>query len=139
MAKKVALILGLGFLLVGVVGFMAPSLLGMHLSATHSVIHLVTGIVSIGFGVRGSMSAAKGFCIAFGLVYLLLGVAGFVFGSNVPPTVPGPPGDHIMKVLPGHFEVGMADHFVHIFLGAIYLLGGMLTKTVATSRKYESV
>lgn len=128
MARKVALFVGIGFLLVGIIGFVAPTMLGMHLSVTHSVIHLVTGAVSIWFGTSGSLGAARGFCIAFGLVYLLLGVAGFVLGSNVPPTVPGPPGEHILKVVPGHFEVGMADHFVHVFLGAIYILGGLLTK-----------
>ncbi|HUP50121.1 MAG TPA: hypothetical protein VNA04_15150 [Thermoanaerobaculia bacterium] len=33
MANKIALILGIGFLLVGLAGFVAPALLGLHLSA----------------------------------------------------------------------------------------------------------
>ncbi|HEX8618715.1 MAG TPA: hypothetical protein VF911_14115 [Thermoanaerobaculia bacterium] len=36
----------------------------------------------------------------------------------------------MMKVIPGAFEVGTADHVVHVLLGAIYLLGGLTTRTV---------
>ena len=130
MANRVATILGAGFLLIGIIGFFAPTLLGMHLSATHSIIHLVTGAVSLYLGLKGSPSAARTFCIAFGLVYLLLGVAGFVTGSSMQPGVPGPHDAKMMKVVPGHFEVGTADHIVHILLGAIYLIGGFMTRTV---------
>ena len=34
-----------GFLLVGVLGFVMPELLGAHLSLVHNIIHLVTGAV----------------------------------------------------------------------------------------------
>jgi hypothetical protein len=131
MAKRIATILGAGFILVGILGFIAPSLLGMHLSAAHSVIHLVTGIVSLWLGLKGTPAAARNFCIAFGLVYLLLGVAGFVAGTSAEPGVPGPHDARLLKVIPGVFEVGTADHVVHILLGAIYLIGGFATKTRA--------
>ena len=130
MANRVATILGIGFLLVGIAGFVAPSMLGMHLSTTHSIIHLVTGAVSLWLGLKGSPSAAKNFCIVFGLVYLGLGVAGFVAGSSAEPGVPGPHDARMLKVIPGVFEVGTADHVVHILLGAIYLIAGLMTRTV---------
>ena len=129
MAKTIATILGVGFLLVGVAGFVAPQLLGMHLSVTHSVIHLVTGGASLWFGLKGTLSAARGFCLAFGAVYALLGVAGFLFGSSQTPTVPGPADARLLKVIPGVFEVGTADHVVHILLGAVFLIGGLATKS----------
>lgn len=130
MANRVATILGIGFLLVGIAGFVAPSMLGMHLSVTHSIIHLVTGAVSLWLGLKGSPSAAKNFCIVFGLVYLGLGVAGFVAGANAEPGVPGPHDARMLKVIPGQFEVGTSDHVVHILLGAIYLIAGLMTRTV---------
>ena len=113
-----------------VIACVAPSMLGMHLSVTHSIIHLVTGAVSLWLGLKGSPSAAKNFCIVFGLVYLGLGVAGFVAGANAEPGVPGPHDARMLKVIPGQFEVGTADHVVHILLGAIYLIAGLMTRTV---------
>jgi hypothetical protein len=136
MANRVATILGIGFLLVGVLGFVAPSVLGMHLSAAHNVVHLVTGAVSLWLGLKGSPSAAKTFCVAFGAVYVLLGVAGFVAGADAAPGVPGPHDARLLKLIPGTLEFGTVDHIVHILLGAIYLIGGLMTRPVhvATSR-----
>ncbi len=134
MAKTIATILGIGFLLVGVLGFVAPGSLGMHLSPAHNVVHLVTGAVSLFLGLKGSLSAAKTFCIVFGAVYLLLGVAGFVAGGEGEPGVPGPSDARLLKVLPGVLEFGTSDHAVHILLGAIFLIGGLMTKGVAVAR-----
>ncbi|HEX7151458.1 MAG TPA: hypothetical protein VF618_08230 [Thermoanaerobaculia bacterium] len=134
--KTVCLILGIGFLLIGIAGFAAPALLGMHLSATHSVIHLVSGAAAAWIGWKGSLSAAKTFCIVFGLVYLGLGIAGFVAGTDGAPTSghPGPSDARMLKVIPGVFEVGTADHVVHILLGGVFLLGGLMTRAAGTVR-----
>jgi hypothetical protein len=130
MAKTIATILGIGFLLVGILGFVAPGAVGMHLSPAHNVVHLVTGAVSLFLGLKGSLSAAKTFCVVFGAVYLLLGVAGFVAGDEGEPGVPGPTDARLLKVLPGVLEFGTSDHAVHILLGAIFLIGGLMTKRV---------
>jgi hypothetical protein len=131
MAKTIATILGIGFLLVGVLGFLAPGMLGMHLSTTHNLVHLVTGAVSLYFGLAATLSAARLFDIAFGAVYGLLGVLGFLLGSQgAPHGVPGPPDARLWSVIPGAFEVGTADHVVHILLGLVYLVGGLLTRPV---------
>jgi len=82
MAKTVATVLGIGFLLIGVIGFFAPSFLGMHLMLGHSVVHLATGAISLFLGLKGSLGAAKTFGIVFGIVYMLLGVAGFLAGEG---------------------------------------------------------
>jgi hypothetical protein len=130
MANRTATILGIGFLLVGILGFIAPEMLGMHLSVTHDVVHLVSGALAVWIGLKGSPSAAKTFCVLFGAVYLLLGVAGFVAGQDATPGVPGPHDARLLKVIPGRFELGTMDHVVHIFLGAVFLIGGLLTKPV---------
>lgn len=124
MANRIATILGAGFLLVGILGFVSPHLLGMHLSTAHNIVHLATGAVSLWLGLKGSPSAARTFCIVFGAVYLLLGVAGFVAGEGA---------DRMLRLLPGQLEFGTPDHIVHILLGAIYLIGGFATKPVRTA------
>ncbi|HEX6159258.1 MAG TPA: DUF4383 domain-containing protein [Thermoanaerobaculia bacterium] len=136
LANRIATILGIGFIAVALLGFVMPDLLGMHLSMTHHIIHLVTGLVSLWIGLKGSVSAAKTFCLVFGLVYAGLGIAGFVLGAQGSPTgdVPGPADARLLRVIPGVLELGTMDHIVHILLGAIYVLGGLATKTVVRDR-----
>lgn len=120
MAKTIATVLGIGFLLVGVIGFFAPNFLGTHLSLAHNIVHLATGAVSLWLGLKGSLSAAKTFCIVFGIVYTLLGVVGFLAGEGA---------DRMMTVIPGQLELGTMDHVVHVLLGVIFLIGGFMTRT----------
>ena len=118
MAKTIATVLGALFVLLGLIGFVAPNLLGAHLSTTHNIIHLVSGAVSLYFGLAGSISAARMFCFVFGAVYLLLGVVGFIGGTG---------DDRMLHVLPGALELGTPDHVIHILLGLIYLVAGLMT------------
>jgi len=120
MAKTIATILGIVFILVGLVGFAAPNLMGAHLSTVHNVIHLVSGAAALYLGLAGSLSAAKMFCLAFGAVYLLLGLAGFVMGGGH---------DRMLALIPGTLEFGTMDHIIHVLMGGIFLIGGLLTKT----------
>ena len=123
MAKTIATILGVVFILVGLLGFVMPNLLGAHLMPAHNIIHLVSGAASLYFGLAGSLSAARMFCLVFGAVYLLLAVAGFVFGS--------PGGQHnevLLRVIPGTLELGTMDHVIHVLFGVIYLIGGFMTR-----------
>src|SRR5919202_2407933 len=125
MAKTIATILGVVFILVGICGFFAPNLLGTHLRTTHNLVHLISGAVSLYFGLAGTLSAARLFCIIFGFVYLLLGVAGLALGD-------GP--DRMFEALaPLGLHLGTADHGVHILLGVVFLVGGFLTKPVVTT------
>jgi len=116
MAKTVAKIMGVVFLLFGVLGFthMLDSL-GAHVGpsyTTHNLIHLVTGVLALYFGFAGSFSAAKGLCIIFGLVYLGVGILGLALGDLT----------HEPLVL------GKVDHGINLIAGAIFLGGGVFTK-----------
>ena len=117
MAKTVCKILGVVFLIFGVCGFVVPNLLGAHLSPAHSMIHIISGVIALYFGFAGSLSGARGLCLVFGVVYLALGIFGMVMGVE--------PGKmwHI-----GPLMLGMADHGIHLVLGAIFLAGGLFTK-----------
>jgi hypothetical protein len=129
MAKTVATIIGIAFLLVGIVGFVAPGVGGFHLSMAHNLIHIISGALSLYFGLAGTLSGARLFCIVFGAVYGLLGVAGFLLGAPGTPSMPGMAADgRLFKVLPGTLELGTSDHTFHVVLAIIYLIAGFLTK-----------
>src|SRR5687767_12060358 len=119
MAKTVCKILGVVFLLVGLIGFVAPTLLGAHLSPAHNIVHIVSGVVALYFGFAGTLSAAKAFALVFGVVYMALGILGMALGTGA---------DRMWMVGPLHF--GQADHGIHILLGVIFLAGGLFTKRV---------
>ena len=130
MANRIATILGIGFLLVGLLGFVMPGLLGAHLSIAHNLVHIVSGAAALWLGLKGSPQAAKTFCVVFGAVYLLLGVAGFVAGTDASPSTGIPHGNdtRMLKVIPGQLEFGTVDHVIHVLLGAVFLAGGLATR-----------
>ena len=117
MAKTVCKLLGIVFVIVGVAGFVAPNLLGAHLMPAHNLVHLVSGAIALYFGFAGSYGAAKGFCLIFGIVYLLLGVAGWFLGT-------GP--EHLFHVGGEMLTLGKVDHIIHVLLGVVFLAGGFL-------------
>jgi hypothetical protein len=119
MAKTVCKILGVVFLLVGVVGFAAPTLLGAHLSPAHNAVHIVSGVIALYFGFAGTLSGAKIFSLVFGVVYLALGILGMALGAGA---------ERMWMVGPLH--LGQADHGIHILLGVIFLAGGLFTRRV---------
>jgi hypothetical protein len=118
MAKTVCKILGVVFLLVGVAGFAAPTLLGAHLDPAHNLVHIISGVIALYFGFAGSLSGARGFCLVFGVLYLALGLVGLVIGD--------PAMNREWRV--GPLLWGTVDHGIHLLLGAIFLAGGLFTK-----------
>jgi hypothetical protein len=123
MAKTIATILGVVFILVGIIGFFDHTLMGTHLSNTHNAVHLVSGAIALYFGFAGSLSAARLFCIIFGIVYALLGVCGFLLGG---------PTDRLLAI-DDLLMLGTMDHVVHILLGIVFLVGGFLTRADVTT------
>lgn len=121
MAKTVATLVGVVLILVGIVGFFSPNLMGAHLGKAHNVVHLVSGAVSLYLGTKGTLAAARQFCIVFGIIYGLLGVVGYFVGT-------GP--EHMLE-LP-YLMLGTRDHIVHVVIGVLYLIGGFATKSGAT-------
>jgi hypothetical protein len=117
MAKTICKILGVVFLLVGVVGFAAPNLLQAHLTPPHKVVNNVYGVIALYFGFAGTLSGAKAFCLVFGIVYLALGILGLALGA---------PPERMWMIGPLHF--GTSDHAIHILLGIVFLAGGLFTK-----------
>jgi hypothetical protein len=120
MAKTVCKILGVVFILVGLIGFVSPGFLGTHLSLTHNLVHIISGAIALYFGFAGTLSAARLFCIIFGVVYGLLGICGFLLGTG---------DDRMFEALASlGLHLGTMDHVVHILLGVVFLAGGFLTR-----------
>jgi uncharacterized protein DUF4383 len=129
MAKTIATVLGIVFILVGLVGFIVPGFLGTHLSLAHNLVHIISGAVALYFGLAGTLAGARLFCLVFGAVYLLLGVVGFVLGKEGTATVAHiGPDAHLFALIPGQLELGTMDHYVNILLGVVFLIGGLITK-----------
>jgi hypothetical protein len=121
MAKTVCKILGVVFILVGLIGFVSPGFLGTHLSLTHNLVHIISGAIALYFGFAATLSAARLFCIIFGVVYGLLGICGYILGRGNP--------DNMWDALASiGLHLGTMDHVVHILLGVVFLAGGFLTR-----------
>jgi uncharacterized protein DUF4383 len=116
MVKTFNKVVGVVLLIVGLAGFAMPHLLGMHLTLVHNIIHLLTAAFALYMGFAASVEAARTFSIAFGAVYLLLGVLGFV-APGVVTTVIGHSATSAGELMP--------DNLVHVVLGAAFLAMGL--------------
>jgi hypothetical protein len=134
--QTVALFVGIGFLLVGILGFIpgittnAPGdfsgsdsdaeLFGIfEVSILHSIVHLLYGLV--GIALARTWDGARTFLIGGGVIYLLLWILGLIGGANWIPT--NSADDWL------HFVVGVG------MVGAGFLLGReAMTRPTVTAR-----
>jgi hypothetical protein len=96
----------------GLLGFIAPGFMGMHLTAAHNVLLLFSGALAIYFGLKATPAAGRTFCLVFGAAYGLLGLAGFVAGGT----------DY--TIFPGALVLGTMDHLAHLILGVVFVAVG---------------
>ena len=117
--KTAAIIIGLAFVAVGILGFVSNPIVGssydaiFHTDQTHNIVHLVSGALFLLIAIA-SPGSAGGFLKLFGIVYLGLGIYGAA-------TM----GAEETKKLLGFLHVNKADNYLHIGLGAIIFLAGM--------------
>jgi len=110
-------ILGVGFIAIGLLVIVR----GAAVDPYHNLLHVATGVVAAGIGFRGSRSAARNFCTAFGVGYIVLGGLGLLLGD--------PLMDRLWHAGPLHLNSG--DHAFHLVLGGIMLGSGLLTRLPA--------
>src|SRR5262249_36088175 len=115
-------------IVVGIAGFIPgmTNLAGAHLGKVHNTVHIASGAVSLYLGMKGSLSAARTFCLLFGVIYAALGIAGFVAGEAH---------DHMLNLTAMRLFLGTMDHVIHIALGAVYLIAGVATRTATASAR----
>lgn len=118
-AKTAALLFGLIFLAVGLLGFIDNPIVGtsekaiFHADKVHNIVHIVSGALFV-LVALAAPGASAGFLILFGLVYLAIGVVGFV-------TI----GKEGMAKLLGFLHVNAADNYLHVALGIVIFLVGV--------------
>jgi hypothetical protein len=119
-AKMVALVLGIIFVIVGLLGFVPNPLVGMgalfDANAVHNLLHLVIGLVLIGVAIWAPAQSAMWLKI-WGAAYLVLAILGFVMTSPVL----------------GIIEINGADNWLHIVLGVVLLAAGFWAKNESMS------
>lgn len=91
LAKNFAKILGVLFVLTGIIGFFFPFGKVFDLTTTHNIVHLATGIIAL--LVSGSEKNSAAFSKIFGFIYLLVAILGlfthnfigihFLTGDNI--------------------------------------------------------
>ena len=117
MAKTMAILFGVVFLVVGILGFVPAvtkdeMLLGIfHVNAAHNCVHLLSGVVALLCGMSG-VGASRWYFRIFGLVYALVAILGFL-----------KPGD---TMLLGLISNNMADTWLHVAIAAVSLLIGFM-------------
>ena len=121
-AKTAALLIGIIFIAVGLLGYVSNPIVGSSDKAmfmtdgTHNIVHIVTGVIFLLIALAAPGSAG-GFLKLFGIVYLALGIYGMVIM-----------GGESMKTLLGFLMVNKFDNYLHIALGVVIFLAGFLRR-----------
>ncbi len=111
--RTVALVFGVVFLLVGILGFVPAltpggALLGLFMvNGVHSVVHLLFGVLGIAAAFTGY---SRVYNKAGGVIYLVLALVGFIALLGVNALAPN-------GMLLGLVMINMADNFLHLVLG----------------------
>src|SRR5688500_2331470 len=125
--KTASLIIGIIFLVVGLLGFIPNPVVGnshdaiFHADTVHNMVHIISGVLFLIVSFAAPARAGL-FLKVFDIVYLLLGIVGLV-------TI----GDSGMIRLLGFLPVNDADNYLHIGLGIVIFLAGMLPQISVTS------
>ncbi|MFL6513996.1 MAG: DUF4383 domain-containing protein [Chthoniobacterales bacterium] len=124
MVKTAAILFGVVFLVVGILGFVPAAtppmaggeggmLLGLfHVNTAHNIIHLASGVVFLLCGMAGA-GPSRVFFKIFGVVYALVAVLGFMKGNGM---------------LLGMVANNMADVWLHVVLAVSMLFLGFVAK-----------
>ncbi|HSE83304.1 MAG TPA: DUF4383 domain-containing protein [Thermodesulfobacteriota bacterium] len=128
MAKKLAWLFGIVFVLVGILGFIPNPIVGhnavFHTNAVHNLVHLIIGVFLIIGGTQGEATASK-FLVIFGVVYLLVAILGFF---SVDASGRG--------MLLGLVAINVADNWLHVVLAVALIGTGLMagkTRPVTTT------
>ena len=120
-AKSLASIIGVIFIAVGILGFFENPIIYdsttaiFHADKVHNWVHIISGALFL-LVALASPGSAKGFMYLFGIVYLAIGVVGFMSVGQ----------DGMGQIL-GFLHVNGADNYLHIGLGIVIMLAGFIS------------
>ena len=119
-ARTAALVLGVVFIIVGVLGYISNPLVGPYgifiTNSMHNLVHIISGIFLL-IGVYTALTPSMALKI-LGVVYAIVAVLGFVMMKG---------GDGVM------FGIAMnsLDHWLHVVLAIVILAAGFGLPAVA--------
>ena len=121
--RVVALVIGIVFLIIGILGLLlhptGGSLFGFQVNLVHNLVHLVTGVLGIGAAFFGW---SRRFNQVFGIIYLVLGILGlfpvFYFGGKLLGLLAINGADNVLHIVVGIVAAGVG-FFVHDDVPAI--------------------
>ena len=132
-AQIYALVFGVTLLLVGILGFIANASFGagsdvsgsdfiiFEVNGWHNLVHIASGLV--GLALWRSATTARTFALAFGAVYAVVTLWGFVDGNDVLGLIP----------------VDAADNVLHLAIAAAGILTGLASTTQPAPRTVRTV
>jgi hypothetical protein len=113
-AKTAALIIGIVFIVVGILGFIPNPLVSptgiFAVNTAHNLVHLVSGIAILAGAYMAAIGAALTLKV-FGVIYGLVAILGLFTGSGM---------------LLGLIHVNTADHWLHVVLAVVILAAGFM-------------
>lgn len=121
MLKNIAIVFGIVFVVVGILGFipaLTPNglLLGLfNVNTLHNIVHLATGIIALIIAMN-TPAAMSMFFRVFGVIYALVAILGFVYGD---------------QPLLGLIANNAADTWLHVIIAVFALWVGFGMKAEA--------
>jgi hypothetical protein len=110
MIKNIMYVLGVVFIIIGILGFFNNPILGIfEVDTMHNVVHLASGILALIFASRGE-NQARTYALVLGIVYALVTVIGFISSTG--------------SIL-GLFTVNTSDNWLHLVLAIVFLALGL--------------
>lgn len=103
MASKFVKVLGIIFIVLGIVGFFLPMENIFQLTVVHNIVHLASGLIAL--AVSGSEAKSAAYAKIFGFVYLLVAILGLFIDDFLGITFL--PADNIL-----HFVIAFASVYV---------------------------
>lgn len=123
MVKTLAVLFGIVFLAIGILGFV-PSittndmLLGIFMvNRAHSIVHIVSGVIFLLAGMGGAGASRMWFQI-FGLIYAVVAIWGFMVGNGT-----------VLWVISNNQN----DTWLHVVLAVVMLLIGFVSPRQAAA------
>ncbi|HWU24491.1 MAG TPA: DUF4383 domain-containing protein [Candidatus Paceibacterota bacterium] len=124
MAKTLALVFGIVFVLIGLLGFVSNPLVGANglfmTNGLHDIVHILFGIILI-WASRGGQASSVSWLKILGVVYLVLAVLGFLLAPSGPSLL-------------GLVTVNMADHWLHVVLGVVLLAAAFMSNSSSSQQ-----
>lgn len=124
-AKTAALLFGVAFIAIGLLGFVDNPIVGdsgkaiFHADTLHNWVHIISGILFVLVALAAPSSTSM-VLIVFGIVYTIIGIVGFVSMGS----------EGMGKVL-GFLHVNGADNYLHVILGLVIFISGVASRKVS--------